>query len=199
MALSAFDTLSEQAITDALAHYTVTSQPLSGLLKLKPASVLIPLLRQDGLWQVIFTRRTEKVENHKGQVSFPGGSVDPGDADAIQTALREAEEEIGLSSDSVRILGRMPQMPTGTGFCITPVVGVIHRPVDLKPAVDEVDRIFAVPLVWLAQAGNHEERPYMRTTGVSEMVVFFHPYDDEIIWGITARLIVNFLVIIGIR
>ena len=154
------------------------------------AAVLIPLLRQDGEWHLLYTRRTEKVESHKGQVSFPGGACDEGETSPEQTALREAQEEIGLEPGGVRILGRLRSMLTITSFNITPVVGVIPWPTVFSPEQAEVARIFTMPLAWLAERSNRWE---FNLPGRGYNVIVYHPYDGEILWGATARMTVDFL------
>lgn len=161
---------------------------------LTPASVLIGLFRPEGSeWQVLFTRRTNLVESHKGQVAFPGGAAETTDQNVVETALREANEEIGLPHACVDVLGCMQTMETVTGYNITPVVANLCWPFDVHPAEAEVERVFSVPLAWLANPENREERLYTRSNGSREMVVFYHSYDGEIIWGATARIMVNFL------
>lgn len=160
---------------------------------LRPAAVLIPWLRIDEQWHILLTRRTEHLVHHSGQVAFPGGSIDHNDADAVQAALRELREEVGIQPDQVDVVGAMPLMRTVTGFLITPVLGVLKWPLDLTLDPHEVGRAFTVPLNWLADEGNYEERPYHRPNGRTEMVVFYSLYDGELIWGATARMITNML------
>ncbi len=173
------------------------SNPTEVSSGLVPASVLIGLFQQeDDGWEVLFTRRTDHLVRHKGQVAFPGGAVEVEDRDAIDTALREANEEIGLPGDCANVLGCMDTMVTVTGFCITPVVAILCWPFELRPAAAEVGRVFSVPLVWLADPDNREERLYTRSNGSQEMVIFFKPFDGEIIWGATAHILVDFLEIL---
>lgn len=159
----------------------------------KCAAVLVPLLRQDGDWRLLFTRRTDIVESHKGQVSFPGGACDDGETSPEQTALREAEEEIGIAPHQVRILGRLNSMLTITSFRVTPVVGVIPWPTVFKPAQAEVARVFTMPLTWLAERANRWE---FNMLGRDYSVIVYHPFDGEILWGATARMTVDFLEIL---
>jgi len=162
----------------------------------KCAAVLVPLLRQDGEWNLLFTRRTDKVESHKGQVSFPGGACDDGETTPEQTALREAEEEIGIDPRNVRVLGRLPSMLTITSYRVTPVVGVIPWPTVFKPAQAEVARIFTMPLTWLAERSNRWE---FNLLGRDHSVIVYHPFDGEILWGATARMTVDFLEILKLN
>ena len=113
--------------------------------------MLIPLLRQDDEWHLLFTRRTDKVESHKGQVSFPGGACDEGETTPEETALREANEEVGIDPQKVRVLGHITNMITITSFRVTPVVGIIEWPTVLQLGKDEVERVFTIPLNWLAE------------------------------------------------
>jgi 8-oxo-dGTP pyrophosphatase MutT (NUDIX family) len=158
------------------------------------AAVLVPLLRQDGEWHLLYTRRTEQVDSHKGQVSFPGGACDDGETTPEQTALREAQEEIGLSPEKVRILGLLNPMLTITSFLITPVVGVIPWPTVFRPEQAEVARIFTMPLKWLAERSNRWE---FNMLGRDYSVIVFHPFDGEILWGATARMTVDFIDILS--
>jgi 8-oxo-dGTP pyrophosphatase MutT (NUDIX family) len=161
---------------------------------LKCAAVLIPLLWHENEWHVLYTRRTDRVESHKGQVSFPGGACDEGETTPEQTALREAEEEIGLDPGDVKILGRLATMITITYFRVTPVVGVIKWPAVFKVGEHEVARIFTIPLGWLANPSNRWqfERP-----GTDLTLIAYHPYDGELLWGATARMTVDFLKVLG--
>ncbi|MBI5934506.1 MAG: CoA pyrophosphatase [Chloroflexi bacterium] len=159
----------------------------------KRAAVLVPLLREDGEWHLLFTRRTDKVESHKNQVSFPGGACDDGETTPEQTALREAQEEIGLDPNQARVLGRLNSMLTITSYLVTPVVGVIPWPTVFRPAQAEVARIFTMPLVWLAERSNRWE---FNLLGRDHSVIVYHPFDGEILWGATARMTVDFLEIL---
>lgn len=158
--------------------------------RLKCAAVLVPLLWQDDQWNLLFTRRTDHVESHKGQVSFPGGGCDEGETTPEETALREAQEEIGLNPHSIRILGRLANMITITSFHVTPVVGVIEWPTVFTVGQHEVARIFTIPLYWLADTRNRWEFPF---PGRNRSLIAFHPYDGELLWGATARMTVDFL------
>jgi 8-oxo-dGTP pyrophosphatase MutT (NUDIX family) len=163
--------------------------------KLKCAAVLIPLLPDGQDWNILYTRRTQRVESHKGQVSFPGGGCDEGETGPEQTALREAQEEIGIDPRLVRVLGRLTDMITITSFRVTPVVGVISRPTVFRLNEHEVERVFTVPLTWLADADNRWELPF---PGRNRGVIVYHPYDGELVWGATARMTVDFLRALGL-
>ena len=163
--------------------------------RLKCAAVLIPLVWHDDEWHILYTRRTDRVESHKGQVSFPGGACDEGETTPEQTALREADEEIGLNPDDVKVLGRLTNMITITYFRVTPVVGVIQWPTVFRVGEHEVARIFTIPLAWLANPVN---RWQFDMPGRNRSLIAYHPYDGELLWGATARMTVDFLKVLGL-
>lgn len=153
------------------------------------AAVLVPVIAHPAGLSVLFTQRTAQLRAHSGQVSFPGGRAEPGDASPEETALRESEEEIGLPRSRVEVLARLPEYFTRTGFRVTPVVGLVVPPFELVPDPREVDSIFEVPLAFLLDARNHKRqtREYQgRMVGYYEM-----PYGDRYIWGATAGMVVN--------
>jgi 8-oxo-dGTP pyrophosphatase MutT (NUDIX family) len=172
----------------------------------RPAAVLIPLFHaspednQNHIWQVLLTRRTDAVAEHQGQVAFPGGRADPTDSSPESTALREAYEEIGLDPSQVRILGRMNRLRTITNYCVTPVVGVIPWPFPIRLEEIEVSRVFTIPLHWLAEPVHHEIRYRTIPQPFSQIlhrethpVIYFEPYEDELLWGVSAEIIMNFI------
>jgi 8-oxo-dGTP pyrophosphatase MutT (NUDIX family) len=157
---------------------------------LRYAAALAPLMRFKDEWHLLFTRRSDQVEAHKGQVSFPGGATDEGETTPEQTALRETEEEIGVRQADVKILGRLSSLITVSGFQVRPVVGVIPWPYAFKVAGGEVARVFTIPLLWLANRNNYWEFPFSES---KRSLIAYHPYDGELLWGATARMTVNFL------
>ncbi len=157
---------------------------------LKCAAVLVPLTFYQDEWHILFTRRTERVESHKGQVSFPGGTCDEGETTPEQTALREAEEEIGMNRADVKVLGRLSRLITISSFQVSPIVGVIPWPYAFRVAGPEVARIFTIPLSWLANKKNYWEFSLRES---ERSLIAYHPYDGELLWGATARITVNFL------
>jgi 8-oxo-dGTP pyrophosphatase MutT (NUDIX family) len=168
-----------------------------GELFFKHAGVLIPLLVENGELKILFTKRTDVVEHHKGQISFPGGSVDEVDASIEETALREAYEEIGLQREDVEILGRTDDTLTlVSSFIIYPFVGVIPYPYDFTINTAEVERLIIAPLEAFGQ-GKSGTRGYgfEFEGGVYDTPTY--SYDGEVIWGATARIIENFMDIIG--
>ena len=153
------------------------------------AAVLIPVVAHPERLSVLFTRRTTHLKSHAGQVSFPGGRAEPGDASAEFTALREAKEEIGLADERVEILGRLPDYRTRTGFRVTPVVGAIRPPLELKPDPHEVEAVFEVPLDFLLDERNRERRT--REFQGLQVGFYVYEYQGHVIWGATAGMLVN--------
>jgi 8-oxo-dGTP pyrophosphatase MutT (NUDIX family) len=138
---------------------------------------------------VLFTQRTTHLKSHSGQVSFPGGRAEPGDASAEFTALREATEEIGLAAERVEILARLPDYHTRTGFRVTPVIGLLTPPLELAPDPREVAEVFEVPLEFFLDAGNRQRQ----TREFQGQTVGFYvfEYQSRRIWGATAGMLVN--------
>jgi 8-oxo-dGTP pyrophosphatase MutT (NUDIX family) len=169
------------------------ARPTSSRNQYRAAAVLIPLVCFDNRWHLLYTRRTDLVQDHKGQVSFPGGAVEENDNSREETALREVYEEIGVRANEIRILGRLAEMQTITGYMITPVVGYMNWPLKLRLSHAEVSRAFIVPLDWLANRANHTETEMVLPDGRREKVVHFDLFEGEKIWGATARLTLNFL------
>ena len=162
--------------------------------RLKCAAVLVPLVWQDAEWHLLFTRRTDTVESHKGQVSFPGGACNEGETTPEQTALRETDEELGLQANHIKLLGRLTNLITISYFRVTPVVGVVKWPIVFRVGEHEVARVFTIPLGWLA---NETNRWQFEIPGTKRSVIAFHPFDGELLWGATARMTVDFLNVLG--
>ncbi len=164
-----------------------------GTAALRPAGVLIPLyVRERALW-TLFTKRTDLVEHHKGQISFPGGGKDASDATLWDTALRETEEEIAVPRGSVRLLGALPRLVTVTEFEIAPFVGAIPYPVAFAPREGEVESIIEVPLAYLLDPMVVEERP-VKWKGKDVRTLVYH-YKGHAIWGATARILADLLTV----
>ena len=154
---------------------------------LTPAAVLFPIVLRDDGHTVLLTQRTAHLRDHAGQISFPGGRVEAHDATPMDTALRETEEEIGLSRERVEIVGFLPEYRTGTGFRVTPVVALVTPPFDLQPDPFEVAEIFEVPLAFLLDPANHQ-RHSLHYRGALRNY-FAMPYGEYFIWGATAGMI----------
>lgn len=171
-------------------------EPLSGLSGApKSAAVLLPLFLEHNRWNLLFIRRAvNTLDRHSGEVAFPGGSVEPDDLEPIDTALREAREEIGLSADAVDILGTLPRFLTSSNFMVTPVVGQIRWPATLRPDPAEVAHIFSMPLDWMAEPRNHEVRHWQPPgRNRSRQVIFFREYEGERLWGVSARITLSLI------
>jgi 8-oxo-dGTP pyrophosphatase MutT (NUDIX family) len=181
---------------DIAEHQSFHEKPFPQFADRAPraAAVLLPLTRVDNEWYLLYTRRTDIMEHHKGQVSFPGGATDPQDSGPVDTALREAQEEIGLRPADVRVLGQMGEMLTVTNFIVTPIVGVFPWPYAFTVHTIEVDRVFVLPLRWLADRQNWQEFVRRET---SRSVITYFPYDGELVWGATARMTVEFIRAMG--
>jgi 8-oxo-dGTP pyrophosphatase MutT (NUDIX family) len=156
---------------------------------LTPASVLVPLvMRPDGL-TVLLTQRTQHLAAHGGQISFPGGKQEASDSDAVDAALRETEEEVGLTRDHVEVIGRLDTYITSTGFQVTPVVGLVRAPYPQKPDPVEVAEMFEVPLTFILDPANHHQ--HSREVKGRHRVFYVLPYQQRYIWGATAGMLVN--------
>jgi len=151
------------------------------------SAVLVPIIDSGGECTLLFTKRTEEVETHKGQVSFPGGVVDNDDRDPIHTALREAFEEVGIPGDSVETLGLLDDLTTPMGFVITPVVGYIASLPHIVPSRVEVAEAFQVPLSFFADRANG--RVEYRELSARRHEVWFYDTGEHVIWGATAKII----------
>lgn len=155
-----------------------------------PASVLIPIvLREEGP-TLLLTQRTTHLHDHAGQVSFPGGRVDPVDSSLIDTALRETEEEVGLHRRHIEVIGTLPDYFTGTGYCVTPVVAIVQPPFDLRADPFEVAEIFEVPLAFLMD-GQHHQRRSADFPAFGRRTFYTIPYQRFFIWGATAGMLRN--------
>lgn len=183
-----------EAQAGSTARQEYAEMAVDSTLRLKCAAVLVPLAFYRNEWHILFTRRTDRVESHKGQVSFPGGACDEGETTPEQTALREAEEEIGIRPEDVEVLGRLSRLITVSSFRVRPVVGVIPFPYAFRVASAEVARVFTIPLLWLANRTNYWE---FWLGDARRSVIAYHPYDGELLWGATARMTVNFLRTVG--
>ncbi len=156
---------------------------------LTPAAVLVPLITHAGGMTVLLTQRTDHLHDHAGQVSFPGGRVDKSDGDALAAALRETQEEIGIAPGKVEIVGRLDDYVTGTGYLVTPFVGLLAPPIETRADPFEVADIFEVPLEFFLDRGNHG-RKSLTWKGILRHF-YAMEYGERYIWGATAGMLVN--------
>ncbi|HEX4584428.1 MAG TPA: CoA pyrophosphatase [Burkholderiaceae bacterium] len=167
--------------------------PSQGAEAPRPAAVLVPLVRRDDQLNVLLTHRARHLQDHAGQISFPGGRIEPSDRGAVDAALRESGEETGLPIDRIEIFGTLPIYLTVTRFEVTPVVGMIAAPIELRLDAGEVEDAFEVPFAFLMNPRNHQRR--LVTTGDARRFVYTIPYDDgrreRMIWGVTAAIVRN--------
>lgn len=160
-------------------------------LPLRPASVLIPLVARESGMTLLLTQRTAHLHDHAGQVSFPGGRAEKIDASAIETALREAEEEVGIHRSRLDVLGTLPDYCTVTGYLVTPVVSIVTPPFDFQADPFEVAEIFEVPLSFLMDGAHHQRRTAEFPAGLGRRTFYTMPYEHFFIWGATAGMLRN--------
>jgi 8-oxo-dGTP pyrophosphatase MutT (NUDIX family) len=178
-------------VTPGVTDTTAGDWPGAGGARPRQAAVLVPLvLRGESGPTVLLTRRTEHLHHHPGQISFPGGGMETNDATPEATALREAQEEIGLPPEGVELIGRLPDYLTGTGFHVTPVVGLLHPPLSLELDHFEVAEAFEVPLAHFLDPANHR-RHTLRLKGGETRRFHAMPYGDYFIWGATAGMLMT--------
>lgn len=161
---------------------------------LREAAVLVPLVDRDAGLTVLLTQRNANLSAHAGQISFPGGGHETGDADRIATALRETEEEVGLARDYIEVLGSLPDYITGSGFRVSPVVGLVRPGFVLRPDAGEVAEVFEVPLAFLMDPLHHEKRLFRWVDGERQFYAMPYPREGggrRFIWGATAGMLRN--------
>ncbi|MCW8914899.1 MAG: CoA pyrophosphatase [Magnetovibrio sp.] len=156
---------------------------------LRPAAVLVGLVERPQGLTVLLTRRTDHLEHHPGQVSFPGGHVEDADLDSTATALRETEEEVGIGPEHIDVIGRLDTYITRTGFEVTPVVAMINPSFELAPDPHEVAEVFEVPLSFLMNPDNHHR--HEREFEGGRRYFYAMPYRDYFIWGATAGMLMD--------
>ncbi len=164
----------------------------------RPAAVLVPLLYHEGAWQVLFIQRAQHEHDpHSGQVSFPGGRREQEDPSWAATALRETQEEIGLPAQRVQVWGSLPPVRTASNYIVHPVVGRIPWPYPLRPDAREVAHVFTVPLAWLARPEHVSVRWRWSSQNEPVPVFYFLPFENRVIWGATARMVLLLLDALG--
>ena len=169
-------------------------------LKAVPSAVLVPIFEKNGEDHILLTKRTETVEHHKGQVSFPGGKRDIEDENLLQTALRESFEEVGIYPGDVDILGDLDDEKTHvSNYVISPYVGFIPYPYSFVTSLQEVQELLEIPVSVLLDKSNLREE--IQTSGKKRFRAYFFQYEDEIIWGATSRILKRFIDLVckGVR
>lgn len=188
------DPIATAALRAAVAARGGGRAPRVEFVGARHSAVLVALFDGPLGAEVVLTRRSQQLRNHKGEVSFPGGRQDPGET-AIDTALREAEEEVGLEQSLVEVIGELDHLATVVSrSLIVPVVGLLPGRPDLRPATGEVDRVFTVPLVELLRDDTYREERWGEPP--LDRPVYFFDLDDETVWGATARMLVQLLAIV---
>jgi 8-oxo-dGTP pyrophosphatase MutT (NUDIX family) len=162
---------------------------------LTPAAVLVPLVMRPAGMAVLLTQRTQHLAAHAGQISFPGGKQETSDADSIEAALRESEEEVGLPRDHVEVVGRLDTYVTSSGFEITPVVGLVRVPYPTRLDPFEVAELFEVPLDFIIDPANHQR--HSREFKGRQRTFYVLPYENRYIWGATAGMLVNLVEVLA--
>jgi 8-oxo-dGTP pyrophosphatase MutT (NUDIX family) len=164
---------------------------------LRYAAVLIPLVKLEGQWHILFIRRaSNEWDRHSGQVAFPGGRMEDSDVSHEHTALRETHEEIGIHPDGVQLLGKIAPYVTISDYAVSPVVGILNWPTKLTLQESEVARAFLMPLSWLQDTDNFTYRARLEMDPQSSLrhpIIVFNEFDGETLWGATARMTLNFL------
>ena len=183
----------EASLIQQIRNFLATYQPVRlSVADATPAAVLLLLYEQEGEPHILLTRRTDYVEHHKGETSFPGGAFDPEDGDLLATALRETEEEIGVRPEDVEVLGRLDDIVTITDFLVSPFVGVLPSPnYPFMLNAHEVAELVEVPLRHLMDERNLEWA--VRQLRDRPVPILTYRYDDHRIWGATARILKGFL------
>jgi 8-oxo-dGTP pyrophosphatase MutT (NUDIX family) len=161
------------------------------------AAVLVPLFNKGGSCHLLFTKRTEQVKYHKGEISFPGGMLDKEDQSLERTALREAFEEIGLKEEDVQLIGALDDILTTTQFIVTPFVGLFSYPYPFQTSPVEIAELIEVPLSFLLNKDNFAEHEITRMG--QRDIIFAYQYGGHTIWGATARILKQFLDLISLR
>ena len=188
------DRLTAEKISQALSHHDSRQvDRFSGLFlrdeikNARKAAVILPMLEVDGRWHVLLTRRSDDLVEHRGQVAFPGGAMEPEDEDLQWTALREMQEEVGVQPSDVTVLGTLGELHVITGYLVRLFVGKIPWPYELEINHDEVANAFIIPLDWLADPDHRtiEHRTYQNR---EIPVIFFDDYQGEQLWGASAEM-----------
>jgi 8-oxo-dGTP pyrophosphatase MutT (NUDIX family) len=191
--------LTQSEIQKAISTYSVdnlrrydnfyTREQLS---ELRPAAVMLPLYFYENEWHLLLTKRAETLDEHRGQVAFPGGGQEKEDRNLCETALREMYEEIGVKPEDVHVFGHLGDLPIITGYVVRPFVGQIPWPYTFNLEPEEVHSIFSIPIAWLAKPENHQVQ-YRNIAGHDLPVIFFEDYAGYTLWGASAEMTVALL------
>jgi len=160
---------------------------------LKLAAVLVPFFFDKNIWKILFIRRSDYGEFHRGEVAFPGGSRETDDGNIAQTALRETQEELGILPKYIRPIGLMQPMETISNYLVTPVVGFLEWPVQITLNPVEVARVFSIPLQWLMNKNNWSQKEFETQNRGQISTIVYDNYDNEKLWGFTAKVVQNLI------
>ncbi len=177
-----------RALLEALAGHQPLRLAGEGAV---PSAVLMPLWEREGRVEVLFTKRTSRLPQHAGQISFPGGSRDPGDLDDQATALRETEEELGIPPSQIEVVARLDQILTVTNFLVTPFVGLVSPAARAAPNPAEVAALLWVPLATVLDPSRYQDSAVPWRGMVFRQKAL--PFGGELIWGATGRMLLNLL------
>jgi 8-oxo-dGTP pyrophosphatase MutT (NUDIX family) len=191
------DSTFHSTVLSGLTHLSLTGERnVLAIDGFRRAGVLVPLILGAGGADLLFTKRTDHVETHKGQISFPGGMVEEGDADIVHTALREAEEELGIGAKHIEVKGILDDLAVPSGFIITPVVGILGALPLLTPNPLEVAEAFTVPFAFFCNPANG--RSELREYRGGRREVWFYEHGEHTIWGATAMIVRSLLLSLGV-
>jgi 8-oxo-dGTP pyrophosphatase MutT (NUDIX family) len=160
---------------------------------LRPAAVLMPLVLEEGKWKLLFIRRSDIGEFHRGEVAFPGGGMEFSDDDLVKTALRETSEELGIAEQHIRVLGFLPSLSTVSNYLVTPIVGYLDWPIKLRLEKQEVVKVFTIPSQWLSDHENWKNREIDIPGRGMITAVVYKEYKGETLWGLSARMTLDLM------
>jgi 8-oxo-dGTP pyrophosphatase MutT (NUDIX family) len=185
----------EEILIRRIKNYLIPLGALQNIERdgLRPAAVLVPFVWEEDQWKLLFIHRANTGEFHKGEVAFPGGKKEIEDKDLVETALRETTEELGIRSQDIEILGFMRSVPTVSNYLVTPIVGIMVWPQELLIETSEVERAFLIPVSWLSDTRNWAARIFLAKDGREHNSIFYNEFDNEVLWGMTARITQNLL------
>ena len=183
--LDAGDIYSPQSLEDRRARTELNCQELNS----RPAAVLVGLTLREAGVSLVLTRRSARLNAHRGEIALPGGKIDLTDKTPVITALRETREEIGIPEGQVTVIGKLPQYETGTGFTISPITAILKPPYEFTRQTSEVDEIFEVPMRHVLHLENYQKRSVLLEGGRRSFWVL--PFKNYYIWGATAAILID--------